>query len=103
MEVFEINADTFEQEVLESDVPVVVDFWAEWCGPCRMLAPTLHELAEERDDVKVCKINVDNDTPLAISHGINVIPTLLLFKDGKELRRSSGVLSKAQLNEFIDG
>ena len=101
MAVLEITAANFENEVLKSDKPVLLDFWAEWCGPCRILGPTVHELAEEREDIKVAQVNVDNETPLAISHGVNAIPTLILYEDGKEVRRSTGVLSKEQLNEFI--
>ena len=101
MAVLEITSANFETEVLKSDKPVLIDFWAEWCGPCRMLGPTVHELAEEREDIKVAQVNVDNETPLAISHGVNAIPTLILYENGKEVRRSTGVLSKAELNEFV--
>ena len=101
MAVLEITSANFENEVLKSDKPVLLDFWAEWCGPCRILGPTVHELAEEREDIKVAQVNVDNETPLAISHGVNAIPTLILYENGKEVRRSTGVLSKEQLNEFI--
>ena len=101
MAVLEITSANFENEVLKSDKPVLLDFWAEWCGPCRMLGPTVHELAEEREDIKVAQVNVDNETPLAISHGVNAIPTLILYENGKEVRRSTGVLSKEQLNDFV--
>lgn len=101
MAVLEITSANFENEVLKSDKPVLIDFWAEWCGPCRMLGPTVHELAEEREDIKVAQVNVDNETPLAISHGVNAIPTLILYENGKEVRRSTGVLSKAELNDFV--
>ena len=101
MAVLEITSANFETEVLKSDKPVLIDFWAEWCGPCRMLGPTVHELAEEREDIKVAQVNVDNETPLAISHGVNAIPTLILYENGKEVRRNTGVLSKAELNEFV--
>ena len=101
MAVLEITSANFENEVLKSDKPVLIDFWADWCGPCRMLGPTVHELAEEREDIKVAQVNVDNETPLAISHGVNAIPTLILYENGKEVRRSTGVLSKAELNEFV--
>lgn len=101
MAVLEITSANFETEVLKSDKPVLIDFWAEWCGPCRMLGPTVHELAEEREDIKVAQVNVDNETPLAISHGVNAIPTLILYENGKEVRRSTGVLSKAELNDFV--
>ena len=101
MAVLEITSANFEAEVLKSDKPVLIDFWAEWCGPCRMLGPTVHELAEEREDIKVAQVNVDNETPLAISHGVNAIPTLILYENGKEVRRSTGVLSKAELNDFV--
>ena len=82
---FEITDDTFEGMVIQSDIPVVVDFWAEWCGPCKMIAPVLEELAEENSDTfKVGKLNVDDNRQTAMRYSVRSIPTLLVFKDGKD-------------------
>ena len=82
---FEISDDTFEGMVIKSDIPVVVDFWAEWCGPCKMIAPILEELAEENADTfKVGKLNVDDNRQTAMRYSVRSIPTLLVFKDGKD-------------------
>lgn len=96
-----ITKSNFESEVLKSDKPVLVDFWAVWCGPCRMLAPTIKEIAEERDDIKVGKINVDEEPALAEKFGIMSIPTLIVFKDGKEIKRSLGVKPKSAVLDLI--
>ncbi|MGN1003132.1 MAG: thioredoxin [Oscillospiraceae bacterium] len=97
-----INTSNFESEVLESQQPVLVDFWAEWCGPCRMLAPTVDQLAEEyAGRVKVCKLNVDEAPSLAAQYGVTSIPTLILFRDGKPAATSIGVKPKAQLKAML--
>ena len=98
-----ITEKNFEQEVIQSDMPVLVDFWATWCGPCRMLAPVLAEIAEDYgDQIKVGKINVDEERDLTIRFGIESIPTVLLFKDGKMISKSVGFRTKEQLeNMFI--
>ncbi len=87
----------FEEEVLKSTKPVLVDFWATWCGPCRMIAPIVEEIANEYQNIKVGKINVDEQEKLAIQYGIMSIPTLILFKDGKEVKRILGYREKSQL------
>ncbi|MBE6553372.1 MAG: thioredoxin [Ruminococcaceae bacterium] len=101
MAVIKITAQNFEAEVLNSDRPVLVDFWAAWCGPCRMLAPTVDEIAEERTDIKVGKVNVDEEEELAVRFGIMSIPTLILFRDGKPAGQTLGVQSKQAINNLI--
>ena len=83
MSVIVLNNDNFDSEVLKSDKPVLVDFWASWCGPCRMVSPIVDEIAEENDDIKVCKVNVDENQELAAKYSVMSIPTLIVFKDGK--------------------
>ena len=97
-----LNKDNFESEVLKSDMPVLVDFWAAWCGPCKMLAPTIAELAEEYDGkVKVCKYNIDDDASVAIKYGVASIPTVLLFKDGDVANKTIGFVPKAEIEAML--
>jgi thioredoxin len=96
-----ISDDNFNHEVLASDKPVLVDFWAEWCGPCRLVAPVLDELAEERQDVRVAKLNVDQNQDLAIRYGVQSIPTFILFKGGEVADRMLGAVPKAAFQEFL--
>lgn len=98
-----VSNESFQQDVLSSTTPVVVDFWAEWCGPCKMLGPVLDELAGEYDGkVKVAKVNIDQHQQLAINYGINSIPTLLFFKGGKVAEQMVGLKSKRDLKASFD-
>lgn len=101
--IIELNSENFDSEVIKSQVPVVVDFWAVWCGPCKMLAPTLDELAEEYNGrVKIAKVNVDDNPELANNFGISSIPTLLFFKNGQVVGQSVGVKPKSILKDSIE-
>ncbi len=100
----EVNDTNFEQEVLKSTVPVLVDFWAEWCGPCRMLGPIIEEISNEFSDdkVKICKLNVDNNQVTASKYSIMAIPTVLLFKNGQPVEQLVGVRSKKDYINIIN-
>lgn len=97
MSVIHITKANFQEEVLNSSKPVLVDFWAAWCGPCRMVSPILDEIAKEREDIKVCKINVDEEQELAGQFGVMSIPTLMVVKDGQVVSQSAGARPKAQI------
>lgn len=98
-----VRDDTFEQEVLQQQIPVLVDYWAEWCGPCKAITPVLEEAAEAyADRIKIAKLNVDENAQTPSQYGIRGIPTLMLFKDGKVAATTVGVLSKARLTAFIE-
>ncbi len=101
MSVITINQQNFEEEVLRSDKPVLLDFWATWCGPCRMVSPIVDEIAEERADIKVGKVNVDDEGELAARFGIMSIPTLVVVKDGKITSKAVGARPKAQILELL--
>jgi thioredoxin 1 len=101
MAVLELNTENFENEVLKSDKTVLVDFWASWCGPCRMLSPVVDEIAEETPEIKVCKVNVDEQEELAMRYGIMSIPTLIVFRGGEAVRQNAGVLPKQAILDMV--
>jgi len=101
--IVHVTDDSFHNEVIESDKPVLVDYWAEWCGPCKMIAPILDELSEEYSDrLKICKMDIDANQQTPPKFGIRGIPTLMLFKNGELEATKVGALSKSQLSAFID-
>ncbi|MDO5401843.1 MAG: thioredoxin [Eubacteriales bacterium] len=97
MKVVSVNERNFEEEVLKSDKPVLMDIWAPWCGPCMMLGPIVEEVAEENDSFKVVKLNCDDSPSIAQKYGVVSIPTLLVFNNGKEVKRSVGLIPKEQV------
>ena len=100
--IVHVSDSTFDEEVLKSDIPVLVDFWAEWCGPCKMIAPVLDEIADEYDGkLKICKVDVDSNPEIPPKFGIRGIPTLIVFKGGNVEATKVGALSKTQLSEFV--
>lgn len=102
MSLINITNENFGAEVMNSDKPVLLDFWATWCGPCQMIGPIVHEIAEERSDIKVGKINVDEEMKLAMKFGISSIPTLVVIKNGKAVAQSVGFQSKAQILSMLE-
>ena len=97
MSMIPITKNNFQEEVLNSEKPVLLDFWASWCGPCRMVSPIVDEIAAERSDIKVCKINVDEQPELAARFGVMSIPTLVVMKNGKVINQAVGARPKAQI------
>ncbi len=101
MAVIEITQENYETEVLKSDKPVLLDFWAGWCGPCQMLSPVVDEVADERDDIKVGKVNVDEQPDLAMKFKVMSIPMLVVMKNGEVSNRSIGVISKQEILDLL--
>ena len=101
MGIVEITTDNFDEIVVAADKPVVVDFWASWCGPCKMLSPIIDQIAEEREDIIVGKVNVDEQPLLAMQFGISGVPTVALFKNGDVVERSVGFATKAEIIEEL--
>ena len=101
MKALHINKDNFHKEVLNSDKPVLLDFFASWCGPCRMVAPILDEIAEEREDIKVCKVDIDEQPQLASRYRIMSVPTLMVLKNGQVMEQSIGAKPKHQILAMV--
>ena len=102
MSVLKLSSTNFSNEVTSSEKPVLIDFWASWCGPCKMMSPIVDQIAEETDTVKICKVNVDDEPELAQTFGIMSIPTLVVMKDGKVVNQSVGVKSKDSIMNMIE-
>ena len=101
MSVIDVTTDNFEQEVLKSDKITLVDFWAAWCGPCKMLSPIVDEVASSHPEIKVCKVNVDEEPSLAQQYNVMSIPMLLVFENGSIKQKSIGVISKSQIEALV--
>ena len=102
MAVIKVDVNNFAQEVLKSEKKVLLDFYADWCGPCQMMMPEIEAFAEENENIKVCKLNVDESTDLAVTFGVMSIPTVLLFDKGQEVKRFIGAKEKHQIAEFCE-
>jgi len=101
MEIMKVTSSNFEEEVLNSDKTVLIDFYADWCGPCKMFSPIVEAVAAENEDIKVVKIDVDNAQDIAIKYQVMSIPTTVVIKDGKEVNRAVGMMSKSDLIEMV--
>ena len=103
MSVINLNEKNFEEEVVKSEKTVLIDFWASWCGPCRMMSPVVDEIAEEmKDNIKVCKINIDEEQNLAVKYNVMSIPTFVVLKNGKEVGRTVGVQDKQEIIKMLN-
>lgn len=102
MAVLKLTAQNFEQEVLQSDKPVLVDFYADWCGPCKMMSPVIEEISDEKTDAKVCKLNIDEEMEIAQKYGVMSIPTFMVFKDGEVSKRDMGAKPKSAVVSMFD-
>ena len=102
MATTKVTDSSFESDVLRSDKPVIVDFWAEWCGPCKQIGPSLEEISDERSDVIIAKINIDENPDAPTRYGVRGIPTMMMFKDGELYATKVGALPKSKINEWID-
>lgn len=101
MEVLKVNSQNFEEEVLKCEKPVLVDFYADWCGPCKMLSPMVDQVAQENETIKVVKVNVDEAQDLALQYQVMSIPTLVVIKEGKEVNRSVGLIDKSEIIKLV--
>ena len=101
MSAMHLNQNNFHKEVMESEKPVLLDFFASWCGPCRMVGPVLDAIAEERPDIKVCKVNIDEEPELASQYRVMTVPTLMVVKNGEIINRSSGAKPKGKILEML--
>ena len=103
MSVINLTSENFEKEVLKEEKPILIDFWASWCGPCKMMGPVVEQIAEDAKDVsKVCKLNIDEELNLATKYNVMSIPTFILFKDGKEVERMIGAMPKEELMKIFE-
>lgn len=101
MEILSVSNENFESEVLKSEKPVLIDFYADWCGPCKMVSPIVEQIAKEHEDIKVVKVNIDDNQDLAVKYGVTAIPTLIVIKNGEESNRTVGVASQSEIEAMI--
>lgn len=101
MEILKIDSENFEEEVIKSEKTVLIDFFADWCGPCKMLSPIIEKFAKENNETKVVKINVDDSPDLAVKYGVMSIPTLVVIKNGEEVNRSVGLIDKSEILDLV--
>lgn len=101
MEILKIDSENFEEEVIKSEKTVLIDFFADWCGPCKMLSPIIEQFAKENIEIKVVKINVDDSPDLAVKYGVMSIPTLVVIKNGEEVNRSVGLIDKSEILDLV--